>query len=82
MATPTPRELADKVAEEARQRAAGRQRDIKKTNDPSNIARGSTQVRAYKDATKANWSRAAQEARLTGAARAYEIAQKKAKRGK
>lgn len=69
----------DKAAEEARQRAAGRQKGIKKANDPSNIARGSKQVGDYKAATKANWSRAAEEARMTGAARAWELGQKMAR---
>lgn len=81
MAKQTPSQIADQASGEAYQRAAGRQRELKKTNDPSNIARGSAQVRGYKDATKANWSRAAEEARMTGAARAYAL-QKLTNKGK
>lgn len=73
MSKMTPGMVADQETEAARQRAAGRQKTIKKSNDPSNVARSSKDVRGYKVATKQNWQRAAEEARLTGAARVAAI---------
>ena len=82
MAKVTPGFIADQESEAARQRAAGRQKAIKKSNDPSNAMRGSTQVKDYKAATRQNWSRAAQESRMTAQARSYAIAKAKGKVGK
>ena len=78
----TPGQIADQEAEAARQRAAGRQKSIKKANDPSNVSRSSKDVRGYKEATRQNWSRAAEEARMTGAARAAAVAAARKKAGK
>jgi hypothetical protein len=71
----TPKQIADAAAEEARQRAAGRQKGIKsKLGDSAERAiNGNT--KAYREATNANWSRAAQESRMTGAARMYALQQ-------
>lgn len=79
MAKLSPGFIADQEAGFARQRAAGRQKEIKKSNDPSNVGRSSKDVRGYKVATKQNWQRAAEEARLTGAARVAAIQQARAK---
>jgi hypothetical protein len=78
----TPGFIANQESEAARQRAAGRQKIIKKTNDPSNAGRGSTQVKGYKVATKQNWARANEEAKMTGAARVAAIQKAKGKVGK
>jgi hypothetical protein len=78
----TPKSITDQEIEAARQRAAGRQKTIKKTNDPSNVARGSAQVSGYKAATKQNWSRAAEESRMTAAAKSAAIAKLSRKVGK
>lgn len=74
MSNVTPKSIIDQEIEAARQRAAGRQKTIKKSNDPSNVGRSSKDVRGYKVATKQNWGRAAEEARLTAAAKSAALA--------
>lgn len=72
----TPGFIADQEAEAARQRAAGRQKALKSKLGDSVMRTVNGNSAKYKAETKENWRRAAQESRMTGAARAYKEAQK------